>query len=88
MARKKSRPADLEPVDDTHPSQDRTNRRAVDQLIRSLGWQIHSRPRQGANQWRKGGVVLSELEVLDQIDPNQVWDAEYLERLYAEGFEQ
>jgi hypothetical protein len=65
-----------------HPSQDTTGRFAVDQLIRSHGWAIHSRKRGKEPVWTKLGVLLTQLEVLMVIPEEQIRVAEELELTY------
>jgi hypothetical protein len=66
-------------------SKDRTNRFEMDRLIRSNGFSIHSRSR--FTLWHRGGHVYHQLEVLQMLDPDKVWEAEYIEMLYWSGFQ-
>jgi hypothetical protein len=69
------------------PSRDRTNRFAVDHLIRSLGFRIHTRsPRK--TLWELRGTLYHDEEVRHMLDPLALWNAEYMEMLYWHGFEQ
>lgn len=36
----------------------------LDRLLRSRGWRIHSRPRNGPVLWRKGNAVLTQEQAL------------------------
>jgi hypothetical protein len=67
------------------PSRDRTNRFATDQLIRESGFAIHQRGR--FTLWRKGDHVYHQCEVLEMLDPESVWEAEYVEMLYWSGYQ-
>ncbi len=62
------------------PSQDRTSRFAVDRLIRKYGYKIYQR-KGGEALWVKQNVVVGQAEVLDSIDGNEVYDAEYEEAI-------
>jgi hypothetical protein len=68
-------------------SKDRTNRFAVDDLLRSLGFRIHTRsPRK--TLWELNGALYHEEEIKHMLDPLALWNAEYMEMLYWHGFEQ
>lgn len=81
-SRKKHRgPVDLH----WHPSQDTSERFAVDQLLRSMGYTVYSRARGKETIWEKGGHVFLENDILCHLDPNEVADAEHRGLLYFEG---
>lgn len=66
-------------------SQDRSNRFAVNDLIRRNGYQIYQRKKGREPVWVKSGVCFTESEVLLRLDPNELWEAECLQALYWEG---
>lgn len=85
MAKPKLRRRAKEYLGWEHPSRDRSDRFAVDQLLRELGWRIFRRRSAKPPLWRKGVEILSQNEVLSRIDRSLLSDAEYLESLYWEG---
>jgi hypothetical protein len=70
-----------------HPSQDRSNRFAIDVLIRSEGYRIHSRRDKEEPIWERNGKRYMQREVLEWLDQNKLLDAEYMESLYWEDWE-
>lgn len=68
-----------------HPSKDRSDRFAVDQLIRDAGWRIFRRRGYKPPLWQKGHEILAQHQVLALLDRSLLADAEYLESLYWEG---
>jgi hypothetical protein len=77
-----------EPTDEgawEHPSRDRSDRFAVDALIRRNGYSVFRRREGKPTLWSKDGRVYSQGQVLDAIDQDAVWGAEYLEKLYWDG---
>lgn len=71
---------------EVHPSQDNTNRFAVDALIRSKGYRVVVRRGDNEAVWEKGGVRLLQREVEMRLDQQELWNAEHMEYLYWEGF--
>jgi hypothetical protein len=62
-----------EEVLDVHAFKDSTNRHPVDALIRSHGWQIHSRQKHREPIWtRPDGVTLPQSQVLSTLPKEDV----------------
>lgn len=51
-----------------NPFQDTSDRYLYDQIIRSYGYRVYSRPRVGEVTWCKGGKVYTQSEVVRLID--------------------
>ena len=66
-------------------SSDRSNRFAIDAAIRRNGFTIYSRSNLRI-LWEKNGRVYLQREVLEMIDPDHLWEAEYMEKLYDDGY--
>ena len=65
---------------DTHTSQDESDRHSLDQLIRSHGFSIHSRPAAGEPVWSKRGRLFDQLDILaNHLPPDDVACALFLE---------
>jgi hypothetical protein len=60
---------------DTHPSQDHTDRFALDRLLRAYGWRIVSRPRRGEPTWRQASLHLRQSQALEGIDARVIREA-------------
>lgn len=69
-------------VYDTHPSQDMTNRFAVDRLIRDCGFTIYQRKNGKEAVWQKDNILFNYSEVLLRIDPEKIMQAKELEVSY------
>lgn len=69
-----------------HPSIDRSDRFAVDALIRASGYQIFRRNKGQTIFWIKKGKIYSEQQVLKQLDQERLWGAQHREYLYLQGF--
>lgn len=68
-----------------HPSRDRSDRFALDALIREAGFSIFRRKGDRPPLWVRSGCIYSQAEVLTVLDDGKVVDAELLETLYWEG---
>lgn len=68
-----------------HPSQDRTNRFAIDALLRKNGFKISSRHADCEPVWERGGFYYLQRVAEAMLDPDAVADAEYTDFLYSEG---
>ncbi len=53
-----------EDADLPKPTRDRTARHVLDQRIRSRGYTIYLRPKDGQPIWSKGGIPYSETDVI------------------------
>ena len=68
-----------------HPSEDISNRFAVDALLRRHGYRLeHRRPNQEP-RWSLHGVIFKQSEALRRFDPRILADAEYLEDMDREA---
>ena len=73
----------------SHPSKDKTNRFAVDYLLRENGYTIHSRKKNEEPQWQRDGIIQIQSVILAELlslDVHAVLDAEYAEDLYYSGY--
>lgn len=76
---------------ESHPSLDKTNRKALDQLIREQGFRIVSRQlnkepiweRFEDHKWKK----YKQSIILPMLNEHDLADAEYMEALYFDGFQ-
>ena len=66
-------------------TRDRTNRFAVDSLIRKHGFEIFSRPKGIPALWIREGRIYPQTEVERMIDPNDLGDAEYFDAMEKAG---
>lgn len=69
-----------------NPSQDHTGRFAVDQLLRKNGFRIRLRRKNSEPRWSKDGKLYTQSQALDTLSQEDVWNAEYAERL-GDGFD-
>ncbi len=83
MAKKEKETTPLPPP--VNAFRDTTSRHAVNELIRSHGFRINSRPKKGQPLWEKNDKVLTEKQVLKLLKEQDVADALYAEELYREG---
>jgi hypothetical protein len=79
-------PPPEEGADHGHAFACRTNRFALDALLRKLGWRIRHRRRNQESVWEKGGELLKQSEIMARLDGDQVQDARYLSDLYFQGY--
>jgi hypothetical protein len=70
-----------------HPFRDRSGRFETDALLRRYGFTIHSRRNGAEPVWSLGGELYAEAEALSRLDDDELWEAEYVTKLYYEGFE-
>ena len=69
-----------------HPFLDTTSRFPEDQLLRKHKFRIYKRGKKEVF-WIKKGIIYSHKQALDQLDPNDVSDAQYIDMLSNQGFE-
>ncbi len=81
-SKKQSSPADHSgDYDGVRAFADSTGRFATDQLLRKHGYKIRLRRKGYEPLWIKDGKVVSQREALEQLDPEELYDAEYQEFL-------
>ncbi len=58
-----------------HPSQDYTDRHALDRLLREFGWRIVSRRNGAEPTWSQDGLHAGQSQILDCMDARIVREA-------------
>jgi hypothetical protein len=86
MAKRRSRSPDTRAVWD-HPTADGSNRFEVDEALRRAGFVIFSRHKGSEPFWLKAGKLFRQSAALEQLGEEELYTAEYLEFLYAEGYD-
>lgn len=84
--RRRAEPLEVFPSE--HPSRDRSNRFAIDALLRDMGYRIYRRRDGKPTLWVKNSRVFSQDSILEEIsrtDAEKLWGAEHMEYLYWEG---
>ncbi len=74
-------------LDYPHPTINNASKFAIDDLLRSKDFIIHSRPKDGEPLWARCGRIYTQSEALHLFDPGLIEDALYAEKLRREGYE-